>query len=189
MLDRSLPAINGGGERRPKAEGCAILGIAHAAVTDFQHVRIIPVAWPRLRVQVSVQVEDLHHTERAFSLYPGVIDIAVGAPQVADIPAVRVLIELIHAEEDGSRPTLTGRSPPGRLILRALQSLHCYFKPGQIRPENPGQLARFHEGHVAAALLDLHECRVIPAEIFGHPASHSTQCELERPPLRYQHRD
>ena len=46
MLDRSLPAINGAASISHKLKVCAILGIAHAAVTDFQHVGIIPVARP-----------------------------------------------------------------------------------------------------------------------------------------------
>ena len=65
MLDRSLPAINGAASIAHKLKVCAILGISHAAVTDFQHVGIMPVARARAGAQVSIQVEDVHHAERA----------------------------------------------------------------------------------------------------------------------------
>src|SRR5579872_900993 len=67
-----------------------VLRISHAAVSDFQHVRIIPVSRPRVRLQSNLLIQNCKYTIRAaaavFPLFlssPAVLDIVGGAPQIA----------------------------------------------------------------------------------------------------------
>src|SRR5580700_10089562 len=90
----------------------AIFGKSHAAVADFHHVRIVPVAGPGEGFEANLQVEDFDKAEFAaasiwpfFVAGPVVADVAGGAPEIADAIAPEPGLggtPLAHAEDDGT---------------------------------------------------------------------------------------
>jgi len=86
----------GGGEDAPEGEVCAGLGKREPVAADFHHVGVVPVigagvlgeAVGALRVgdEVVLQIEDLLPSHLpAFLAVVGVVDVAGGAPEVADV--------------------------------------------------------------------------------------------------------
>ena len=55
-------------QQAPHAEVRAILGGGHAAIADFQHVGIVPVARSGIGLQTILQIQDLHHAEAVLFL-------------------------------------------------------------------------------------------------------------------------
>src|SRR3979409_2029328 len=67
-----------------------VLHIGHAAVADFQHVRIVPVSWPGVGLQTYLLIENGQHPVGAasavgpfFLTAPAVVDIAGRTPKVS----------------------------------------------------------------------------------------------------------
>ena len=65
----------------------SVLGISHPAVTNLQHVGIVPVAWPGVRVEFRLLIHDIEHAVRAAvaglpldSSLPPILNVAGGAP-------------------------------------------------------------------------------------------------------------
>src|SRR6516162_557586 len=98
----------------------AIFGNGHAAIADFEHVGIIPMARTSEGFEADLQVKDIEHSVFAagpvgpfFLAGPFVADVSGSAPQIADAFAQKPGFggaPLADAEDDG---------PPGREQSRA----------------------------------------------------------------------
>src|SRR5712691_7901956 len=106
---RHVLQIVSGHQRRsedaPEAEVGAIFRRGHAAVTDFEHIGIIPVAWPGVSLQANLQIENLREAKVAFLAFPAIGDVAGGAPKVADVFCPKpglVGAPLAEAENNGT---------------------------------------------------------------------------------------
>src|SRR5216684_1584153 len=93
------------GEDAPKAEVRAVLGGDHAAVADFEHIGIIPVARAGVGFQANLQVQNLREAKATLLAFPTVGDVASGAPEVANVsgPEPRLVrAPLAEAENNGA---------------------------------------------------------------------------------------
>ena len=90
-------------QERPEAHVSAILVGRHAAVTDFQHVRIIPVAGLGIGRDIKLLEANLIHR------LPTIADVASGAPEIsADLRApVPDIAASILAEAVNNRTACT----------------------------------------------------------------------------------
>ena len=91
----------GRGQQAPQAHVRLVFGVGHAAVADFQHVGIVPVAGAGKLLAAGLQFEaDVLHG------CPAVADVAGGAPQIAaDLlaPLADVQIAVLaEAVDDGA---------------------------------------------------------------------------------------
>src|SRR5258708_2417595 len=92
-------------EQAPEAEVRAVFGSGHAAIADFEHVGIIPVARASVGFQTDLQIQNLRPAEPVFLAIPTIGDVAGGAPEVADIARPEpgfVAAPLAEAENDGA---------------------------------------------------------------------------------------
>src|SRR5260370_13539998 len=95
---RHVLQIVSGHERRsenaPEAESGAIFRRGPAAVTEFEHIGIIPVTRAGVSFQANLQVPKLYEAEVAVLAFPTVGDIAGGAPKVANVfrPKPRLVV-------------------------------------------------------------------------------------------------
>src|SRR5271167_2207463 len=100
------------GQHRPKTEVRLIFGVAHAAVADFQHVWIVPVAGTSVSFNPVLHFDDINHAERAtasvgpFGLaFPVIRDVSGSAPKIPDTLAPEPRLcsaPFAHAEHYGA---------------------------------------------------------------------------------------
>ena len=105
-LAEVVPGEEGRSNHGPEGHVDAILVGAHAAVADFEHVGVIPVAGSAVFGDVCLLVGDEDH------LSPGVVDVIGGTPHLAPdggtkLPG-RVEAVLAEAVEDGAAGGLEG---------------------------------------------------------------------------------
>src|SRR5258708_12190857 len=82
----------------------AIFYGGHAAIADFEHVGIIPVAGASVGFQADLQIQNLCPTQLVFLAIPAIGDVTSGAPEVADVAGPEpgfVGAPLAEAEDDG----------------------------------------------------------------------------------------
>src|SRR5712692_3975021 len=72
-------------EHAPEAEVGAVFSGGHAAIADFEHVGIVPMARAGVSFQTDLQIQNLGPAQPIFFAIPTIGDVAGGAPEIADI--------------------------------------------------------------------------------------------------------